>query len=168
MAGRRRDQRVVRRRSSAAAATTAASAAPAGELRLVAAACLFAAGSAVHLVDHLRRGQGSVTEELYWAGNLALVVQVAVVTLVLARHRLAPLAAAVAGFPLALGFAAAHWLPEWSALSDSFVEGGASAFSLVASGLEIAGALAVGAAGLFVVRSGGLSAAASGAARPPT
>ena len=103
-----------------------------------------------------------MTEELYWAGNLALVLQVAVVTLVVARHRLAPLAAAAAGIPLALGFAAAHWLPQWSALSDSFVEGGASPFSFFASGLEIAGALAVGVAGLAVVRSGGRSATAPG------
>lgn len=145
----------------------AATAVAAGDRRLVQAGCLFAAGSAVHLVDHLRRGQGSVTEELYWAGNLALVLQVAVVTLVLARHRLAPLAAAAAGFPLAFGFAAAHWLPQWGALSDSFVEGGASAFSLFASALEIAGALAVGVAGLFVVRSGGLSAAAPSSVSPP-
>ena len=51
---------------------------------------LFALGSAVHIVDHLRRGQGSVTEELYWAGNLALVVQVAVITLVLTRPPVGP------------------------------------------------------------------------------
>ena len=133
----------------------AATAVAAGDRRLVQAGCLFAAGSAVHLVDHLRRGHGSVTEELYWAGNLALVLQVAVVTLVLARHRAAPVFAAAAGFPLALGFAAAHWLPEWSALSDSFVEGAASPFSYVASAMEIAGALAVGAAGLALVRRRG-------------
>ena len=54
------------------------------------AGVLFAVGSGVHVLDHLRRGQGSVTEPLYWAGNLALIVQVAVITLVLTRHRLAP------------------------------------------------------------------------------
>ena len=67
------------------------------------AGVVFALGSAVHLVDHLRRGQGSVTEGLYWAGNLALIVQVAVITLVLTRHRLAPIAAMAGGFPLASG-----------------------------------------------------------------
>lgn len=61
--------------------------------RLVLAGYAFAVGSAVHTVDHLRRGQGSVTEGLYWAGNLALVTQVVVVTLVLTRHRTAALAA---------------------------------------------------------------------------
>ncbi|MCU1455903.1 MAG: hypothetical protein JWN46_4049 [Acidimicrobiales bacterium] len=129
--------------------------------RLVAAGYLFLVGSAVHIFDHLRRGQGSVTEQLYWAGNLALVVQVVVITLVLTRHRVAPLAAVAAGFPLAIGFAAAHWLPHWSSLSDSFVEGGVSVFSIVASALEIAGALAVGFAGLAVIRARGLASTSS-------
>ena len=113
--------------------------------RLYWAGVLFAVGSGVHILDHLRRGQGSVTEPLYWAGNLALIVQVAVITLVLTRHRLAPLAAAAGGIPLAIGFLAAHWLPEWSALS------------YLASTLEIIGALAVGLAGLAIVRRDGLA-----------
>jgi hypothetical protein len=109
------------------------------------------AGSAVHTFDHLRRGQGSVTEHLYWVGNFGLIVQVVLITLILTRHRIAPLAAVIAGPPLALGFAAAHWLPTWSSFSDSFVSHGASAFSYFASALEIAGALAVAIAGLNVV-----------------
>jgi hypothetical protein len=122
------------------------------------AGVLFAAGSAVHLLDHLRRGQGSVTEELYWAGNLALIVQVAVITLVLTRHRVAPLAAVAGGFPLALGFLSAHWLPEWSALSDPVWEISSwAALSYAASMLEVLGALAVGVAGLVVVRQAGLA-----------
>lgn len=118
----------------------------------VAAGHLFLVGSAVHAFDHLRRGQGSVTEQLFWLGQSALVLQVIVVTLVLTRHRSAPLVAAVTGFPLGLGFAAAHWLPTWSSLSDSFVSNGASAFSYVASALEIAGAFAVGITALVVLR----------------
>ena len=126
--------------------------------RLVAAGWLFAAGSAVHLLDHLRRGPGSVTDTLYWAGNLALILQVAVITLVLTRHRLAPLAAAAAGFPLALGFASAHWLPEWSAMSDPVWEiESLTWLSYVASATEVAGAVAVGVAGITVVRSRGLA-----------
>jgi len=124
---------------------------------LWAAGVLFAAGSAVHTLDHLRRGQGSVSEGLYWAGNLALVVQVVVITLVLTRHRLAPLAAAAAGPPLAIGFFVAHWLPEWSTLSDPLWEIDSWAWlSYLASTLEIVGALAVGLAGLAVVRERGL------------
>lgn len=131
--------------------------------RLVAAGWLFAVGSAVHVLDHLRRGQGSVTEELYWAGNLALVLQVVVITLVLTRHRLAPAMAVAAGFPLALGFSAAHWLPGWSALSDPVWEIGSWAWlSYAASTMEIVGALAVGIAGLAVLRRQGLEPPARG------
>lgn len=127
------------------------------ERRLTAAGWLFAAGSAVHLFDHLRRGQGSITETLYWAGNLALVLQVVVITLVLTRHRLGPLAAAAAGFPLAVGFASAHWLPEWSAMSDPVWEiDSLTWFSYLASATEVAGALAIGAAGVAVIRVRGL------------
>jgi hypothetical protein len=125
--------------------------------RLVLAGWLFAAGSAIHLFDHLRRGQTSITEQLYWAGNLALVLQVVVITLILTRHRQAPLLAACAGFPLALGFLAAHWLPHWSSLSDSFVDEHAAVFSWFASASEIAGALAVGIVGLSIVRRRGLA-----------
>lgn len=126
--------------------------------RLMAAGTLFAVGSAIHIVDHLRRGQTSVTAELNGAGTLALVVQVAVVTLILTRHRLAPLAAAAAGFPLALGFLSAHWLPHWSELSDPVWQiDSLPALSVVASVLEIAGALAIGFAGLAIVRAEGLA-----------
>lgn len=125
---------------------------------LVAAGVLFAVGSAVHTVDHLRRGQGSVTEALYWVGNLALVMQVTTVVLVLTRHRLAPVVALAAGFPLALGFFAAHWLPDWGSLSDPLWDIDSwSWFSYVASTLEIVGALAVGFAGYAVVRAQGLA-----------
>jgi hypothetical protein len=126
--------------------------------RLVAAGWLFALGSAVHIVDHLRRGQGSVTDELNWVGTLALVLQAVVVTLLLTRHRLAPLLAVAAGFPLALGFFAAHWLPEWSALSDpAWQIDSWRWFSYVASTTEIVGALAIAVAGLGVVRDRGLA-----------
>lgn len=136
--------------------------------QLISAGYLFLVGSGVHLFDHLRRGQGSVTEELYWAGNLALILQVAVITLVLTRHRLAPLAAVAAGFPLAIGFAAAHWLPEWSALSDPLWETGSWRwFSYLASILEILGALSLALAGLAVVRDTGLSSFRTTALLPP-
>jgi hypothetical protein len=126
--------------------------------RLVAAGWLFATGSAVHMLDHLRRGQGSVSNELNWVGTLALVLQVVVVTLVLTEHRLAPLVAVAAGFPLALGFFAAHWLPEWSALSDpAWHIDSWRWFSYVASTMEIVGAVAIGVAGVRVVRERGLA-----------
>jgi hypothetical protein len=132
------------------------------ERRLVWAGYVFLFGSAVHIFDHLRRGQGSVTEPLYWAGNLALVLQVVIITLVLTHHRLAPIIATAGGFGLAIGFAAAHWLPTWSPLSDSFLTNPPSPFSYFASAMEILGALAVGLAGLAILRARGY------AALPPT
>jgi hypothetical protein len=125
--------------------------------RLLAAGVLFAVGSAVHTLDHLRRGQGSITDGVYWAGNLGLVLQVVVVTLIFTRHRLAPAAAVAAGFPLALGFLAVHWLPGWDALRDPLGEIDSWPWvSYAASLLEIAGALAVGFAGLAAFRRWGV------------
>jgi hypothetical protein len=134
--------------------------------QLLAAGVLFAVGSAVHMVDHLRRGDGSVSDALQWAGTLGLIMQVAVVTLIVTRHRLAPVAAVAAGVPLALGFLAAHWLPEWSPLSDPVWEiESLSWFSYAASLLEIAGALAIAVVGLAAIRDeGGLASFAKPAA----
>jgi hypothetical protein len=115
----------------------------------------FAVGSAIHLIDHLRRGQGSISDVLYAAGNVSLVVQVATIALVLTRHRLAPVAAVSAGFSLALGFIAAHWLPRWSSISDPVWEiHSLTWFSYVASIAEILGALALAVTGLAVIRAG--------------
>jgi hypothetical protein len=133
--------------------------------RLRAAALVFGVGSAVHVLDHLRRGQGSVTDELLWAGNLALVFQVVVVTLVLARHRTAPLWAAAVGPALTVGFATAHWLPEWSPLSDPVWQVDSLPWlTAVASLAEVVGALAVAVTGIAIVRRDGL--ASFGTPRP--
>jgi hypothetical protein len=137
------------------------------ERHLRVAAVAFAIGSGLHVVDHLRRGQGSITDTLYVLGNAALVLQVVTIVLVLTRHRLAPIVATGAGFGLAIGFAAAHWLPRWSAMSDPVWEIGAGRwFSYLASTAEIAGALAVGITGLAVVRARGLGSFAVGVQQP--
>lgn len=126
--------------------------------RLVVAGWVFAGGSALHLFDHLRRGQGSVTEELYWLGNIALIVQVTVVAFVLTRQRIAPLLATVFGPALAVGFFAAHWLPQWSAMSDPVWDITSWTWlSVFASSAEILGALAVTVTGIGVIRSVGLA-----------
>lgn len=56
-------------------------------------------------------------------------------------------------FPTALVVAASHLLPQWSALSDAFPGSGVDALSWAAVLSEIAGALAFGAAGAYVLRS---------------
>ena len=134
--------------------------------RLCQAGVAFAVGSAVHVADHLRRGQGSITDVLYVLGNVALVPQVVVITLILTRHRLAPMAAAVVGVPLAVGFAAAHWLPHWSALSDPVWKIHPDTwFSYLASTSEIVGALAIAVTGVAVLRSPRVGPASPAAAR---
>ena len=119
-----------------------------------AAGWFFALGSAVHLADHLRRGQSSVSEELYLLGNLALILQVVLVTLILTRHGWAPRLAVVAGPLLAIGFLGAHWVPEWSVISDPvWAVESLPALSMAASLLEVVGALAVAVTGWLVLRS---------------
>jgi hypothetical protein len=121
----------------------------------------------VHVADHLRRGQGSVSELLYALGNTALVLQVVTVTLVLVRHRSAPLVAALAGPSLAVGFFGAHWLPRWSAASDPVWEIDSLRWlSVAASVSEIAGAVLVGWAGASIWLSGVRHQRATGVRRP--
>jgi hypothetical protein len=124
------------------------------ERRLSIAATVFAIGCALHTADHLRRGQGSITETLYVLGNVSLVLEVVAITLVLAGHRRGPEVGAAAGTSLAIGFAAAHWLPRWSDLSDPLWEIETLAwFSYLASTAEILGAAAFAACGFAVWRS---------------
>ncbi|SRR5712692_1537295 len=116
------------------------------------AAVFFLVGFLIHTGDHLRRGVEVLTPEVLWAGTVSGVLVIGAITLALVGHRLAPLVAVAAGFPLALGVAAVHLLPSWSAFSDSLPDGGADALSWAAVLAEIAGALAFGAAGAYLLR----------------
>lgn len=84
------------------------------------------------------------------------------VVLICQRHRLAPLAAAVAGGSLAVGYLVVHFLPERSWASDSFTSGAdVSALSWVAASLELVAAVVLAVAGTLVLsRRGGLVSAA--------
>jgi hypothetical protein len=71
------------------------------------------------------------------------------------RHPLAPRVSATVAFPGAIGVAAVHLLPHWSVFSDAFPGGatrGITAMSWTAVLLEIAGAVAVGVAGIAALR----------------
>lgn len=122
---------------------------------LKAAARYYAAAFLLHTGDHLRRGVDAVTPEVFWAGMVASVVAMVAIVLVLSGHRLAPQIAVMAGFPLALGYAAVHLAPRWSAFSDPFPGGGVDAVSWAAALIEIAGAFALGATGAYALRCGG-------------
>ncbi len=129
-----------------------------GEQFLRYGALLYAAGLALHLADHLRRGTDVLTPQVQAAGYLSTAVGLVVIALVLSRHRLAPLMAAVTGISIAFGVAAVHLLPHWSAFSDAFPGArntGVTALSWTVVLVEIAGALALGLAGVFELRRRG-------------
>jgi len=105
----------------------------------------------------LRRGTDVLTPEVLWAGALTTVMGLILIAVVFSRHRLAPLAAAAFGFSNAAGVAAVHLLPHWSAFSDAFpggAERGVEATSWAVALIEIAGLLALGVAGTYVLMQG--------------
>jgi hypothetical protein len=116
------------------------------------AALFYAFGLVLHTADHLRRGLDVVSTEVQWAGNLSTALGILAVICVLTGYRRAPLVAALVGFPVAVGVASVHLLPHWSAFSDAFPGAhrtGVTPLSWTVVLLEIAGALALGAAGLY-------------------
>ena len=128
-----------------------------GALRLFRyAATFFLVAWAVHTGDHIRRGLGVVTLEVTMLGAAVAVLQVLAVLAALSmRWRWAPLAAVLIGFPDAVGIAAVHFLPHWSAFSDAFPGArgtGVTGFSWFAASLEVAGALAFVSAGAYAYR----------------
>ena len=130
------------------------------ERKLQTAALVYLLGLALHTADHLRRGIDAVTNHVFWAGNVSTALGLAAVGLIVTRHRLAPTAAVAFGFPIAIGVAAVHLLPEWStALSDSFIDQSMSWMSWTVVAIEIAGALATGIVGLRLFRGSGRSTA---------
>ena len=118
-------------------------------------ALFYALGLAFHTADHFRRGLDAVTPQVLVVGNVSTAIGVTVAALVVAGYRHGALIAALTGFPVALGVAAVHLLPTWSAFSDAFPGAhnrGVSPLSWTVVLVEIAGALAMGIAALIVVR----------------
>jgi len=120
------------------------------------ACILYAIGLVAHGADHLRRGIDVLTPEVAWAGTLTTIMGLILIALVFSGHRLAPAAAAAFGFSNAVGVGAVHLLPHWSAFSDAFPGGelGVEVTSWAAVLIEIAGLLALGAAGTYVLMNG--------------
>jgi hypothetical protein len=115
----------------------------------------YAVALALHTADHLHRGVSLLTAQVLWLGNVSTAAGLVTVALVFMRHRRAPLAAAALGIPTALGVAAVHLLPTWSAFSDAFPGAhhtGVTAVSWFVVLLEIAGATAMGVAGIATMR----------------
>jgi hypothetical protein len=116
------------------------------------AAVPYAIGFLGHNLDHLRRGFGGLTTEVLIGGTILSVLAVTTLALVLFDHRLAPAVAVLGSFPAALGVTATHLLPHWSAFSDAFPGNTVSPLSYIAVIGELAGLLAMGFAGLHVLR----------------
>ena len=119
------------------------------------AAAFYAIAWAVHSGDHIRRGLDVETAQVATLGSIAAVAQLLIVATVFVRWRWAALAAAAIGFPDAVGIAAVHLLPHWSAFSDAFPGSrgtGVTGFSWFAAVLEIVGALLFAVAGVHAMR----------------
>jgi hypothetical protein len=113
------------------------------------AALLYAIGLAVHTADHFRRGTDVLTPQVYWAGILSTAAALFAISLVVFDARPASVVAASVGFANAIGVAAVHLLPSWSAFSDAFPDSGVDSLSWAAVLFEIATAVLFGAAGLY-------------------
>lgn len=119
------------------------------------ATVFYGAGLALHTADHFRRGTDVVTDEVLSLGYVSTAIGIAVIVMVLTRHRWAPTAATAVGFAVAVGVSAVHLLPHWSTLSDAFpgADGtGVTALSWTVVLIEIAGGIAMGMAGRAVMR----------------
>lgn len=124
------------------------------------AAAGYAVAWAVHTGDHIHRGLGALTVEVSTAGSIAAVAQLLVVATVFLRWRWAAVAAVAIGVPDAVGIAAVHLLPHWSAFSDAFPGSsgtGVTGFSWFAAVLEIVAALLFAAAGVHALRVSSVS-----------
>lgn len=119
---------------------------------LEAASAGFVAANILHTLDHFRQGLDGLTWEILSAGTLLTIEAIVVLVLVLRRHEWAAPVAAVVGFSGAIGIAAAHIAPHWSALSDSYPQIGADALSWIVMLVEMGAALVLGVVGARGVR----------------
>lgn len=122
------------------------------------AAVGFAVAVAIHGADHAHRGLADQSSPVVVAGTIQGLLGALTVGLVFLGHRWAPGAAIVVGFASAALFAAAHLLPTWQGLSDSYLTpatgAGVTWFSWLTAVLEIGADLVFGWAGLnFLLRA---------------
>ena len=115
--------------------------------RLAGAAALFLAANLVHTLDHLRTGVDRLTSETLAAGTLLTLAAVLALVLALRRDARAPVVCVGVGLAGALGVAAAHLAPHWSALSDPYPGLGLDALSWAVMLAEIAAGLVLAVAG---------------------
>jgi hypothetical protein len=119
---------------------------------LVVGSIAFVAANVLHSLDHLRQGIGDLTPEVLAGGSVLTLAAVTALFLVLRDDPRAPLAAAMVGLWSALGVAASHLAPHWSAFSDPYPDIQVDALSWAVMLAEIAAALALGLIGIRELR----------------
>lgn len=116
--------------------------------RLATAAALFVAMNILHSLDHVRQGIDRLAVEVLAAGTLLSIVALLGLVLAVRRDPRAPVVCAGVGVAGALGVAASHLAPHWSALSDPYPGLGVDALSWAVMLAEIAAALVLAVAGV--------------------
>lgn len=132
---------------------------PIRQLRtLPGAAALFIATWVAHTSDHARRGIDAASDGVTWAGTFAALLACVAITLVFARHTIAPTVAAVVFPSIAIGVSATHLLPEWGLLSDPIlVESKSDNWTVAAVFPEIIAAGWLGWVAFDVIRRNGFA-----------
>jgi cephalosporin-C deacetylase-like acetyl esterase len=115
--------------------------------RLAGAAALFLAANLLHTLDHVRTGLDRLTPEILGAGTVLTVATVLALVLALRHDARSPVICAGVGLGGALGVAAAHLAPHWSALSDPYPDLGLDALSWAVMLAEIAAGIVLAVAG---------------------
>jgi hypothetical protein len=115
--------------------------------RPAAAAALFLAANIVHTLDHVRQGADRLAAEVWAGGTLLTIAAVLALALALRRDQRAPVVCTAVGLAGALGVAASHLAPHWSALSDPYSGLGLDVLSWAVMLAEIAAALVLAVAG---------------------
>jgi len=128
--------------------------------RLTTASIAFIAANVLHTLDHLRQGTGDLSTEILAGGTVISLLAIGTLVLVLRHDRRAPLVATVVGLWSAVGVAASHIAPHWSAFSDSYPQIHADALSWAVMLAEIVAAAALGLVALTELRAAGRPAAA--------
>ena len=120
--------------------------------RLNIATSAYVVAFVIHNADHARRGIDASPEPVVWAGTFVAMLSVAIVTLVVTKHPVAPMAAAAGGVAIAIGISVSHLLPKWGVLSDPLPGGDVDAFTWFAVLAEIAAAATLAAVAYVAVR----------------
>lgn len=106
-----------------------------------------------HDMDHIfNQAPRTLAAQVIATGLVGIAATVIVLTLVLRRHPLATPAAVLVGFGNAVGFAAVHIAPHWSAFSDPYPNLDVNALSWLLLAAPMLAGILVGVQGLRALR----------------